>query len=66
MTDPDSIVEYVRSLDRRYERLAQAVRTHRADKQHRAIPGSIDEFDRILWASVAEQADAPASKAGSE
>ena len=49
MNDPDSIVEYVRSLDRRYNRLRDAVLEHRADKMNRALPGSIDMFDRELW-----------------
>jgi hypothetical protein len=55
MSDPDSIVEYVRSLDRRYNRLRDAVLSHRADKTERALPGSIDDFDRELW-SVLDRA----------
>ena len=50
--EPDSIVEYVRSLDKRYNRLRDAVLSHRADKQHKAVPGSIDAFDRELWSIV--------------
>ena len=49
MNDPDSIVEYVRSLDRRYNRLRDAVLVHRADKMNHSLPGSIDMFDRELW-----------------
>jgi hypothetical protein len=50
MNDPDSVIEYVKWLDARHYRLTSAVSTHRANKQNLAIPGSIDEFDRHLWA----------------
>ena len=55
MTDPDSIVEYVRDLDARYNRLRDAVFTHRAEKEENSLPGSVDAFDRELWA-IAERA----------
>lgn len=49
MNDPDSIVQYVTWLDRRYNRLVDAVLLHRSIKRENAIPGSIDNFDRELW-----------------
>jgi hypothetical protein len=52
MTDPDSLVEYVRSLDRRYENLVTAIHNHRTNKQTKAIHGSIDAFDHTLWAAI--------------
>lgn len=52
MNDPDSIVEYVRSLDKRYNRLRDAVLDHRAEKQAKSLPGSVDAFDRELWSIV--------------
>ena len=53
MSDPDSIVEYVRWLDKRHNTLREAVETHRTNKTQRAIPGSIDQFDRELWSTFA-------------
>jgi hypothetical protein len=50
--NPDSIVEYVKWLDARHNRLREAVRQHESDKTERALPGSIDEFDRTLWAEL--------------
>ena len=50
--DPDSIVEYVRWLDSRHQALRDAVLHHRASKMQNSIPGSIDGFDRKLWASL--------------
>jgi len=50
--EPDSIVEYVRGLDKRHNRLREAVLQHRADKTERSLPGTIDAFDRELWAIV--------------
>lgn len=50
--EPDSIVDYVRRLDKRYNRLRDAVIEHRADKQAHALPGSIDAFDRELWSII--------------
>jgi len=55
MNQPDSIVEYVRNLDRRYNRLRDAVIDHRTEKQAKALPGSIDAFVRELW-SIVERA----------
>jgi hypothetical protein len=52
MSNPDSIVEYVKWLDGRHNRLVNAVVAHRAYKRQRAIPGSVDEFDRELWATL--------------
>jgi hypothetical protein len=52
MSDPDSIVEYVRWLDTRHEALRSAVSHHRISKQRRAIPGSIDGFDQDLWRAL--------------
>jgi hypothetical protein len=49
MGDPDSIVQYVTWLDRRYNRLVDAVFLHRASKRDHSIPGTIDNFDRELW-----------------
>lgn len=49
MNEPDSIVQYVTWLDRRYNRLVDAVLLHRSVKREHAIPGSIDNFDRELW-----------------
>lgn len=48
--NPDSIVDYVKWLDARHYRLTSAVSTHRANKNELSIPGSIDDFDRKLWA----------------
>jgi len=66
VSNPDSLVEYIRALDRRYEKLSEAVRTHHYQKLEHALPGTIDGFDRELWASVAELADAPDSNSGSQ
>jgi hypothetical protein len=52
MSDPDSIVEYVKWLDGRHNRLVNAVAAHRSNKTHRAIPGAIDDFDRNLWKAL--------------
>ena len=52
MSDPDSIVEYVRWLDTRHQNLRDAVSNHRASKRRRAIPGSIDGFDHELWRAL--------------
>jgi len=52
VNDPDSIVEYVRSLDRRHQRTIQAIREHRTNKEQHAIEGTIDGFDRQLWATI--------------
>jgi hypothetical protein len=52
MSDPDSIVEYVRWLDGRHEALRNAVSQHRANKRKHAIPGSIDGFDHELWRAL--------------
>jgi hypothetical protein len=52
MNEPDSIVEYVRWLDGRHEALRAAVTQHRSSKQTHSIPGSIDEFDRVLWSAL--------------
>jgi hypothetical protein len=51
--NPDSIVEYVRWLDARHQALRDAVLHHRASKMEHSIPGSVDEFDRELWAALA-------------
>jgi hypothetical protein len=48
----DSIVEYVRWLDRRHNSLREAVKTHRMMKTTMAIHGSIDGFDRELWKAM--------------
>lgn len=50
--NPDSIVEYVRWLELRHNRLRDAVQYHRAAKTERALPGSVDEFDRELWSAL--------------
>ena len=50
--NPDSIVDYVKWLDARHYRLTSAVSTHRANKRELSIPGSIDDFDRKLWATL--------------
>ncbi len=47
--NPDSVVEYVKWLDGRHNRLVNAVVLHRAHKRELALPGSIDGFDRELW-----------------
>ena len=52
MSDPDSIVQYVTWLDGRHNRLVNAVVSHRAYKQSHALPGTIDAFDRELWATL--------------
>ena len=52
MSDPDSIVRYVTWLDGRYNRIVNAVIAHRAYKRERALAGSIDDFDRELWATL--------------
>jgi len=52
MSDPDSIVEYVRGLDKRYNRLRDAVLEHRANKTERALRGTVDAFDRELWSII--------------
>ncbi len=52
MSDPDSIVQYVTWLDGRYNRIVNAVIAHRAYKRERALAGSIDDFDRELWATL--------------
>lgn len=48
--EPDSIVEYVRWLDARHNRLVSAVVEHRELKRRMALPGTIDQFDTELWA----------------
>lgn len=50
--DPDSIVEYVRWLDGRHNRLREAVETHRTMKRSMALPGTIDQFDAELWSAL--------------
>ena len=50
--NPDSIVDYVRWLDRRHNNLRDAVQTHRAMKTTKAIHGSVDRFDTELWAAL--------------
>jgi hypothetical protein len=52
MNDPDSIVEYVRWLDKRHTNLRDAIQHHRVMKLEHSLPGSIDEFDRTLWAAL--------------
>ena len=52
MSDPDSIVEYVRWLDSRLNRLANAILEHKTNKQNLSIPGSIDGFDHELWKTL--------------
>jgi hypothetical protein len=52
MSEPDSIVEYVKWLDLRHNRLRDAVLEHRVNKLERSLAGSIDEFDRSLWAAL--------------
>jgi hypothetical protein len=47
--NPDSLVEYVKWLDHRYNRIINAIMNHRASKRDLALPGSIDGFDRELW-----------------
>lgn len=52
--NPDSIVDYVRWLDQRHNRLRDAAQTHRANKRTLALPGTIDRFDEDLWATLDE------------
>jgi hypothetical protein len=52
MNDPDSIVQYVAWLDRRHNRLVDSVLLHRASKEEHSLPGTIDNFDRELWAAL--------------
>jgi hypothetical protein len=52
MSDPDSIVEYVRWLDGRHQTLREAVANHRISKTQLSIPGSIDGFDHELWRAL--------------
>ena len=52
VSDPDTIVEYVKWLDKRFNRLVNAIQAHRVDKQYHAIEGSIDQFDRELWKNL--------------
>lgn len=50
--NPDSIIQYVRWMELRHDRLRDAVQHHRASKTEHAIPGSIDDFDRELWKAL--------------
>lgn len=50
--EPDSIVEYVRRLDERHNRLVEAVANHQTMKRAMALPGTIDQFDIELWAAL--------------
>jgi len=52
VSDPDSIVEYVKWLDSRFNRLVDAISNHRTQKHDLALAGSIDGFDRELWAHL--------------
>lgn len=55
--NPDSIVEYVRWLDGRHNRLRQAVITHQTLKREHALPGTIDQFDTELWSVLDSMPD---------
>jgi len=52
MQDPDSLVEYVKWLDTRFNRLVAAIEEHRSNKKHLSLPGTVDNFDWELWENL--------------
>jgi hypothetical protein len=56
VSDPDSIVEYVRHLDAKYNRLLAAIREHEFAKNNLDLIGleTHNEADEKLWAIMKE------------